>query len=73
MSGLDLEQIRRDARRVVAELHAWAKRDLDGWGVARARDGRRRSYSPDTSSARYRESALRGSRRAGALTRGRPQ
>ena len=68
-----IAQWKREARRVVAELHAWAKRDLDGWGVARARDGRRRSYSPDTSSARYRESALRGSRRAGALTRGRPK
>ena len=70
---LDLEQIRRDARRVVAELHAWARRDLDGWAVARAREGRRRSYSPDTSSARYRESAARGTRRAAAATRGRPR
>lgn len=70
---MNLDQIRRAAARVVAELHAWARRDRDGWDVARARDGRRRSYSPDTSSTRYRESALRGSRRAGALSRGRPQ
>lgn len=68
-----IAQWKRDARRVVAELHAWARRDLDGWGVARARDGRRRSYSPDTSSARYRESAARGTRRAAAVTRGRPR
>ena len=68
-----IAQWKRDARRVVAELHAWARRDLDGWGVALARDGRRRSYSPDTSSARYRESAMRGTRRAAAVLRGRPQ
>ena len=68
-----IAQWKREAKRVVAELHAWAARDRDGWDVARVRDGRRRSYSPDTTSARYRESALRGTRRAAAARRGVPK
>jgi hypothetical protein len=32
-----LERWRRDAELVAAELRAWAKRDSDGWSVARRR------------------------------------
>ena len=40
MSGLDVERVRREAGRVVAELRAWAKRDRDGWDIARGRAAR---------------------------------
>ena len=64
----DLDQIRRDASRVVAELREWAKRDRDGWGVARSRSGR--AFSSPWQGERGRASALRGSQRAAALLRG---
>lgn len=67
--GVNIEQVRRDASRVVAELRAWARRDRDGWDVARARGGR--AFSSPWQGERGRTSALKGSRRAAALLRGR--
>lgn len=65
---MNLDQIRRDARRVVAELRAWAHRDRDGWGVARARGGR--PVAAPWVGERGRAAALRGSRRSAAAHRG---
>lgn len=69
---MNLAQWKREARRVVAELHAWAKRDRDGWAVARVRDGRRAFPSPWLGE-RGKASALRGTRRAAAALRGVPK
>lgn len=66
---MNLDQIRRDARRVVAELRAWARRDRDGWDVARVRSGRR-SFASPWQGERGKASALRGSRRSAAVNRG---
>lgn len=65
---LDLEQLRRSAGRVVAELRAWARRDLDGWDVARA--GGSRPVMAPWMGERGRAAALRGARRSAAAHRG---
>lgn len=46
------------ARRVVAELRAWAARGWDGWDVDRARHGR--AIAPPWAGERGRASAARG-------------
>lgn len=70
--ALDLESIRREAARVVAELRAWARRDRDGWDVARARDGRR-WFAPAWAGERGKESARRGSQASARAGRGLPR
>lgn len=65
---LDLEQLRRGAKLVVAELREWARRDRDGWDVARARGGR--AVCAPWMGERGRASALRGARRSAAAHRG---
>jgi hypothetical protein len=68
---LVFDQVRRDAARVVAELRAWARRDRDGWDVARARGGR--PVAAPWMGERGRAAALRGSRRSAAAHRGVPR
>lgn len=69
--GIDIDSLRREAARVVAELRAWAKRDRDGWDVARARDGRR-WFAPAWAGERGKESARRGSQASARAGRGLP-
>ena len=58
---------KRDAKRIVSELRAWAQRGHDGWDIACKRAGRRRGsgFAMEWMGPRGRASALRGSRRGG--------
>lgn len=41
---LDLAAYKREAKLIVAELKAWVRRDLDGWGVANHGNRKRTTY-----------------------------
>lgn len=41
---IDLAAYKREAKLIVAELKAWVRRDLDGWGVANQGNRRKRAY-----------------------------
>lgn len=66
-----LETWSREAARVSAELRAWAKRDRDGWDVARGRSGR--AVAAPWAGARGKAAALRGSQASARAGRGLPR